>query len=136
MKEIEKEMYFGAKPNIFDKAKELRKNMTYAEKLLWKKLNKKQICDVRFRRQHPINNFIADFYCHKAKLIIEVDGEIHKNQKEYDIGRTAELNKYEIEVIRFTNKKVETDINNVINKINNIVEKRIKNPPWGIWGRK
>lgn len=89
----ENNMFYGAGSNIFEKATQLRKNMTSAEKMLWERLKNKQVLNYKFRRQHPLANFIADFYCHKAKLIIEVDGGIHETaeQKEYDLGRTNEL---------------------------------------------
>lgn len=74
---IEKEMFFGASPKIFQRATELRKNMTEAERILWSALRRKQLSGKRFRRQHPIETFIVDFYCHEARLVIEVDGGIH-----------------------------------------------------------
>lgn len=58
-----------------------------------------------------------DFYCHKLRLAIEVDGKIHQKQKEYDKGRTAELNRYEIAVIRFTNEQIEEDLLGVLQQI-------------------
>ena len=93
MEEIKKSMYYGAKPETFSAAKILRENMTICEKLLWEKLSRKQISGLRFRRQHPIDFFIVDFYCHEARLVIEIDGEIHQQQKEYDDGRSAEMEK-------------------------------------------
>jgi very-short-patch-repair endonuclease len=75
---IEYPMYFGATPDIFKKAKELRKCETEAETILWKRLNRNQILGLQFRRQHPIDRFIADFYCAKIKLVVEVDGSIHE----------------------------------------------------------
>ena len=84
MNELDKTMYFGAKPDLLEKAKVLRKNMTNAEKILWDRLKDNQVLNIRFRRQHPIDLFIADFYCHSARLAIELDGEIHKSQAEYD----------------------------------------------------
>ncbi|MFP4019804.1 MAG: endonuclease domain-containing protein [Bacteroidales bacterium] len=113
---IERSMFYKAKPNIFRKAEELRNNMTEAEKLLWKRLSKKQL-GVRFKAQHPIEQFIADFYCHSAKLVIELDGEIHNHQKEYDIGREAEMEKYDIRIIRFKNHEVFEDIDGVVERI-------------------
>ena len=109
-------MFYNASPDIFRKAEELRKNMTEAEKILWERLRKKQL-SVRFKAQHPIERFIADFYCHQSKLVVEVDGEIHKYQKEYDDGREAEMEKYGIKIIRFTNDEVINDIEKVIEKI-------------------
>jgi very-short-patch-repair endonuclease len=132
MEELEKSMYYGAKPVTMEAARLLRENMTYHEKLLWEKLKSKQICGVRFRRQHPIDFFIADFYCHEAKLVVEIDGEIHNQQTEYDDGRTAEMERYFIKVIRFTNSEIEDNIKNVVKIIESEVENRIKSPPWGI----
>jgi len=112
-------MHFDATENIRANANKLRKQMTHAEKLLWNKLKNNQVLGFKFRRQHPIDIFIADFYCHKAKLIIEVDGEIHnsKHNKESDKGRTIELEELGLTVIRFTNKEVEDNINDVILRI-------------------
>jgi len=119
-------MFYGAKPHIFEKAKSLRRDMTDSELKLWEELKAKKILELRFRAQHPINIFIADFYCHPVKLVIEVDGGIHKSrdQKEYDIGRTEELNALGIEVIRFTNEDIEKDINYVIKEIERVCFKR------------
>jgi very-short-patch-repair endonuclease len=71
---IERTMFYGAKKKIFLNALELRNNMTTAEKILWNELRKKDIFKARFKSQHPIGIFVADFYCHKYKLVIEVDG--------------------------------------------------------------
>lgn len=109
-------MFYGAKRTIFQNACELRKEMTDAEKVLWNRLNKSQL-GVRFKAQHPIDLFIVDFYCHKHKLIIEVDGEIHESQKEYDENRTAELERFDLKVIRFKNEEVINDIEKVIEEI-------------------
>ena len=132
MNELDKTMYFGAKPDIFEKAKALRKNMTNTEKILWNSIKNKQALNTRFRRQHPINIFIVDFYCHSALLVIELDGEIHKNQLEYDEGRTAEMERFGIQVIRFKNKEVENNIEYVLKRIEETIMHRLKSPPWGI----
>ena len=133
MNELDKTMYFGAKPDILEKAKTLRKCMTNAEKILWEKLKNKQVLNLRFRRQHPINIFIADFYCHTVRLIIELDGEIHQKQIDYDEGRTDELERFDMHVIRFINDEAENDIdNNLLKKIDDTNVCRLKSPPWGI----
>ncbi len=118
-------MFFGAEPILFELAKKLRGNETEAEILLWNHLSKNGILGFRFKRQHPIKYFIADFYCHKAKLIIEVDGGYHKvpEQFEYDINRDKELNKLGLKVIRFTNEEVLFETQNTLEKI----EKELKN---------
>jgi len=132
MEELDKTMYFRATPDIMENARRLRKNMTNSEKLLWEKLKGKQICGLRFRRQHPIDIFIADFYCHEVRLVVEIDGEIHNQQEEYDDGRTAEMEKFGIKMIRFKNYEVEKDIENVVEKIISKVNQLLKSPPWGI----
>ncbi len=132
MKELDKNMYFRAKPGVLELAKSLRNTMTYHEKLLWEKLKGKQICGVRFRRQHAIDFYIVDFYCHQAMLVVEVDGEIHFDRINYDDGRSAEMEKFGIKVIRFTNFEVENNIEKVIKRIEAIVNERIKSPTWGI----
>jgi very-short-patch-repair endonuclease len=116
---VEYPMYFGAKPEIFKLAKELRKLETVAEKLLWSHLNTNQLMGLQFRRQHPINRFIADFYCPKIKLVIEVDGSIHDipEYQAHDIGRSEVLNDFGITVIRFTNEQILNEIDSTIKQI-------------------
>jgi cyclase len=132
MKELDKNMYFGAKVVTIETAKHLRDNMNYHENLLWEKLKGKQICGVRFRRQHPIMFFIVDFYCHEAKLVVKVDGNIHNDKTNYDDGRSAEMEKFGILVLRVTKTEVETSLEKVIIKIRTLVNERLKSPPWGI----
>ena len=110
------DMFYGAKRTIFQNAYDLRKDMTPAERVLWERLNKSQL-GVRFKAQHPIDIFIADFYCHKYKLVIEVDGEIHLSQVEYDENRTAELERLDLTIVRFTNDEVLNNTEQVIEKI-------------------
>jgi len=135
MEELDKTMYFRAKPDTLEAAGMLRNNMTNYEKLIWERLKGKQICGLRFRRQHPVDIFIVDFYCHEVRLVVEIDGEIHEQQEEYDDGRSAEMEKFGIRVIRFTNSEVENNIEGVINKIKKVVNERIKSPPGGFRGK-
>jgi len=123
---VEYPMYFGAKPDIFKLAKELRKLETVAEKLLWSQLNRNQLLGLQFRRQHPINRFIADFFCPKIKLVIEVDGSIHDipEYQAHDIGRSEVLNDFGITVIRFTNEQILNEIDSTIKQIE-ITEKKL-----------
>ncbi len=116
---VEYPMYFGAKPIIFKIARDLRRYETEAEKLLWSRLSDNQLLGLHFRRQHPINIFIADFYCPKIKLVIEVDGSIHDlpENKIYDIGRSDVLNDFGITVIRFSNNQIINSIDIVISDI-------------------
>ncbi len=112
-------MFYGAKPALFEKARQLRNNMTVSEFILWDELMDKSL-GVRFKAQHPIKNYIVDFYCHKAKLIIEVDGGIHDLDEniEYDKGRTYELEQLGLKVIRFTNNEVKYGLRKVMDEIN------------------
>lgn len=119
-------MFYNAKPIIFERAKAMRENMTQAEKNVWELLKSNKMLGFRFKPQHPIDIFIADFYCHQLKLVIEIDGGIHRSsdQKEYDIGREAELDRFGIRVVRFTNEEVEKNIIQVRNEIERICTKR------------
>ncbi len=103
-------------------AQSLRKSMTHAEKKLWKYF----LRTFKFRvlRQRPIDNFIADFYCPKLKLIIEVDGGHHcaEDIKTYDEYRTKMLSVYGVRVIRFSNEEVENDFSVVCDTINNFLQ--------------
>ena len=121
MEELEKNMYYGATPQTLKKAKLLRSKMTQSESILWERLKGKQVNGLRFRRQHPINIYIVDFYCHSQKLIIEVDGEIHKTQIEYDNERTKDLEMYGLKVIRFQNSQINNEIEKVISSIKNSI---------------
>ena len=106
---------------LLKKAKEMRKSPTQAEKKLWEELRKKKL-GVKFRRQHPIYKYIADFVCLEKKLIIEVDGKIHDFQVEEDELRTLTLTeKKGFKVIRFTNQEVIESIDVVLNKIEEIL---------------
>lgn len=109
-------MFYGAPPEIFEKAKALRRNLTNEEKKLWDYLKHSPRKGFRFRRQHPIYIYVVDFYCHKAKLVIEVDGPDHNSkQKAYlDKIRTEDLNNLGIKVLRFQNEQVNNEIEKVI----------------------
>src|SRR6476619_7138764 len=111
-------MFFGANRIIFNNARELRNRETDAEKLLWGYLNGKQL-GCRFRRQHPISNYIADFYCHQYQLIIELDGSIHNLPEVFqnDKIRQSDLENLGIKVLRFTNNEVFHNIEKGLNTI-------------------
>jgi len=113
-------MFFGAKAELFTLALQMRKNPTEAERAMWKILRKFRHSGIPFRRQHPIEFYIADFYCHNLRLVIEVDGEIHTEKKiqSHDEGRTGELERFGIKVIRFTNSQILHDSDLVVEKIN------------------
>ena len=125
------EFFYGTSPEIFRIASELRKNMTEAEKLVWEKVRKKQILGLRFRRQHPIDKYVVDFYCHSTRLVVEIDGGVHltHENKEYDKVRTMDLENLDLTVIRFSNKQVLENIKEVIDSITSMTK---KSPIWGI----
>lgn len=104
--------------NKKDKVRDLRKNSTKAEKLLWEALRNNSL-GFKFRRQYPADKFILDFYCYELKLAIELDGSVHtdKFQKDYDKIRTEKLKELGITVIRFWNNEIEKDLKNVLEKI-------------------
>ena len=110
---------YGSEEETAGLARQFRKRMTPCEKILWKRLRGKNIFGVKFRRQHPIGFYIADFYCHQLRLVIEVDGKIHQRQdiKEHDANRTAEMERLGIKVIRFTNEEIKQQIGKVVQKI-------------------
>ena len=104
-------------------AKELRRNMTLAERVLWQELRANRLDGCHFRRQQIIDGFIVDFYCHQAALIIEVDGPIHDSQKEADAERQAILEGRGLTVLRFSNKRVMNDLRQVLLEIAECLEK-------------
>ena len=106
-------------------AKNLRKNMTREESHLWYDFLSKY--PIRFTRQKVFGHYIADFYCYKAKLVIEIDGSTHlsKEAQEYDKERTLFFNRYDIKVIRFFNGEICADFYRVCDDIDKIVNERI-----------
>lgn len=117
-------MYYGAKPELFRLALRMRNKPTEAEKNLWRYLKALRREGFIFRRQHPIDFFNADFYCHKVKLVIEVDGEIHDevHVQEYDDSRSGELERFGIKVIRFKNEEIINNQGHVIAEIQKVVK--------------
>ena len=99
---------------VVELAKDLRNNMTESEKKLWAYLRKKQIGKYKFRCQHPIYRYILDFYCHEKRLAIEIDGNMHKSQQEYDRDRDEFLNSIGIQTLRLRNEDVSNNIEKVI----------------------
>jgi len=120
-------MFYGALPIHFEWAKKLRNNQTEAELFLRNHLLRIQISGVRFKSQHPVLYFIADFYCHKAKLIIEIDGGYHNTPEQfcYDRNRENELDALGLLVIRFTNEQVLNSIEKTLNMIETVILERV-----------
>jgi very-short-patch-repair endonuclease len=111
------------KPETYQRARELRNNPTPAEHKLWQVLRKHQRMNVRFRRQHPISPYVVDFCAPRLKLIIEVDGGQHMEQKEYDRQRTIYLESKGYQVLRFWNSEVMKDLNAVVIVIEEAITK-------------
>ena len=117
------------KRNVVEAAKrlcrDLRRRSTLSEQLLWHAVRNRKVLGKKFLRQYPIffeymdkeTFFIADFYCHENRLVVEIDGKNHNYQQEYDELRTYIINDLGIEVVRFPNKEIETDINQVLEKL-------------------
>jgi very-short-patch-repair endonuclease len=98
-------------------AKELRRQMTQEEKILWQNLRANRLNGLHFRRQQIIDGFIADFYCHTARLVIEVDGEIHQQQAEYDAERDKVLSARGLRLLRIKNEEVRQNLDSVLARI-------------------
>lgn len=96
--------------------------MTLAEKILWEKLRANKL-GVHFRRQQVIQGFIVDFYCHKAKLVVEIDGDVHDLQKEEDERREEALFAMGLRVVRFRNDEIVRDVSAVVGRIKGLIEK-------------
>jgi very-short-patch-repair endonuclease len=120
-------MFKGAPASSFSKAESLRNNMTQAETILWEALKDNKLDGFKFRRQHPIHLYIADFYCHKLKLIIEIDGAYHNSKEQLliDKQRTSDLELQGLKVLRFTNEEVENGLNDVLKRISQFSKENI-----------
>ncbi|MFI5395862.1 MAG: endonuclease domain-containing protein [Candidatus Binatia bacterium] len=108
------------------RAGELRRALTPAEQQLWQHLRSRQLAGYGFRRQYPVGRFIVDFFCPAAKLVIEVDGDTHAEQTDYDAERTRWLNEQKGHtVLRFTNDDVHRNLAAVLDAI----AAALKRPP-------
>ncbi|MGB3641223.1 MAG: endonuclease domain-containing protein [Rivularia sp. (in: cyanobacteria)] len=99
------------------RAKELRRNMTPEEKIIWQHLRANRLQGYHFRRQQIIDGFPIDFYCHATALVIEIDGKIHENQIEYDTERDKVLSARGLRLLRIKNEEVRDNIDRVLNRI-------------------
>ena len=107
----------GTSPEVEQAARQLRRNPTPAEQILWSHLRNKRLNGWKFRRQHPLGKFVADFCCPACKLIVEVDGPIHDQKIDYDESRTEVFTAYGYRVLRFSNEQVETNVGLVLTEI-------------------
>ena len=103
----------------------LRKTMTPTETLLWEYLRANRLAGLKFRRQQPIDGFIADFYCHAAGLVVELDGAVHSHTQEYDQLRDQIITARGLFILRFTNDEAEQHIDTILKKIHQTAEERI-----------
>ena len=127
-----KDRFLPYDKNLKQFSRELRNNSTLAEVLLWMKIKNKQIKGYQFLRQKPLDRYIADFYCQRLKLVLEVDGysHLHEDTQKNDALRDSILRKYELSTLRIDDKDVKRDMNNVLRMIENyIAEFEKANPP-------
>jgi len=112
-------MHQGALPHVFEKARTNRRELTKAERILWEAIRLKKLDGFKFRSQHAIGAYIVDFYCHEAKLAIEVDGEYHheSSQLDYDGERTKLIEATGVEILRFSNYQVINCLDEVLAEI-------------------
>ncbi len=113
----------GVSPELRQAANSLRERMTPAERTLWEALRERKLGGLKFRAQHPVGQFVLDFYCPARKLAVELDGSSHDNRAEGDAARTAQLSAYGYRVLRFQNEEVLTDLASVTARILNAASK-------------
>jgi very-short-patch-repair endonuclease len=117
-------------PIAHDVSRQLRKSSTKAERLFWERVRNKRFLDLKFRRQHPLfvddygrDTFcVVDFYCHEKRLVVELDGGIHENQKKQDAERDELMRENGLRVKRFTNEEVEGNIEKVMKELETFME--------------
>ena len=108
-------------------ARELRKEQTAAEEALWSLLRNRHLLHIKFRRQVPIGSFIVDFYCHREKLVVELDGPIHQEPRQavHDENRDSYLRSIGLTVLRFTNDRIFQEPQAVLAEIRETVDRRL-----------
>ena len=107
------------------RAKELRRQMTEEERILWQHLRANRLHGFHFRRQQIIDGFIVDFYCHAAGLVVELDGGVHQQQTDYDSERDKILSGRGLRILRFDNEEIRRDLASVLNRIAEVCRERI-----------
>lgn len=118
--------HWRASSKLQMRARELRHELTSAERMLWQRIRDGQLAGAHFRKQHAIGPYIVDFYCAKAKLVVEVDGNTHAMQARYDAERTEWLNlQKHYRVLRFTNDEVHHNIEGVLGSIRDALGNRV-----------
>ena len=118
-----RKIYYNTK--LKELSRVLRSNSTYSERILWSKLKNRQLYGYQFSRQKPIGEYIVDFYCSKLKLVIEIDGITHSDQKENDIKRQKKLESLGVRVLRFDGNTVMSNVDGVLLIIENWIKKQM-----------
>lgn len=116
--------------NAKEFCRELRKNQTNAEKVFWENVRYRRLFGRKFYRQYPIfipdydrdSFFVADFFCHERKLVVEIEGKVHDFQKDYDAMRTHLINERGIKVVRFKNAEIQLHLDTVIKKLEELLK--------------
>src|SRR6185312_6039885 len=123
---MKESMFYGSSPVIFANAKKLRNEPTASEIIFWSLL-KQHFPGYRFKRQHPISQYIADFYCHKLKLVIEIDGAYHLSDesKINDKIRDEFMQSLGLEIIRFTKQEICEKGENVIMRLKKMIKNKL-----------
>ena len=111
------------------RARAMRRNMPEPEMRLWLELRAKRFKGVKFRRQKIIGNYIADFAANEPKLVVEIDGDTHAGNENYDARRTETLRREGYRVVRFTNDDVMTSLDSVLEDLARIIDDRLAPPP-------
>jgi len=111
-------------PKLKELSRNLRKQRILSEVLLWNSLKGRKMLGCQFARQKPIGHYIVDFYCPELRLVIEIDGESHRERFPQDVQRQKELEGMGLEVLRFADRKVKHDISNVFRGIEGWIEER------------
>jgi very-short-patch-repair endonuclease len=114
-------------PSKIELAKLLRTRMTYPEKLLWSKVRRNGLGGLHFRRQQIIAGFVVDFYCHEARLAVELDGSVHHGKESYDKARDQAIAKYDVEVLRIPNDMVTKSLDVALVQILQACQARLEN---------
>jgi very-short-patch-repair endonuclease len=113
---------------LTDLARTLRERQTITENILWQKLRNRKFLGYRFLRQKPILSYVADFYCYELSLVIELDGEVHLLQQDYDAHRTKELQSIGLTVVRYRNDQILEQLPRVLKHLERVIQ-CLKKPP-------
>jgi very-short-patch-repair endonuclease len=111
-------------PRLKKISQTLRKNMTLSEILLWQQLKKKQVLGYDFHRQKPIDEYVADFYCPRLKLVIEIDGDSHDGKEDADRKRQEKLESLGLTVMRFWDSDVKSNVDGIVEQLREWIEAR------------